>query len=74
MGMHISGEINTDAMLKLSLTEIGQLFDLKTHEEYEIQTGIKSERHTVLYSLAEKIRKVLHESAAILRAVMNILQ
>lgn len=67
MGMHISGEITADAMLRVGLFDVAQLFGLKIQEEYELSPGIHSERPTALYSLAQTLRKILNDTGSMLR-------
>jgi len=67
IGMHISGEINADAMLRMGISEVAQTFRLKITEEYEIQPGIRTERKTNLWQLAQHIVDVLHAAGGMLR-------
>jgi hypothetical protein len=67
MGLHISGEISASVMTTITLFEVAQIFGLKIQEEYEIARGIRSERKTELYSLAEAIHKLLRDTGSMLR-------
>lgn len=47
MGMHISGEISAEAMIRVGLFDVAQLFQLKIQEEFEITTGVSSQTLTL---------------------------
>jgi hypothetical protein len=67
MGLHISGDLTAETMVKFRISEISSLFAIKTMEEYEVRPAIYSERKTALYPLADNITSVLNQAGAMLR-------
>lgn len=71
IGMHLTGEITAHSMANITLFEIAQTFNIRTHEEYFIQPGIRSERPTELFALADAIKKTLNDTGNMLRSVSD---
>jgi hypothetical protein len=69
MGMHLSGDIDADFLVRVSLHEVSSLFLIPVDEDFQVSTGITSTRAHPLRPLVEAIRATLNAAGATLRAV-----
>lgn len=68
MGFHLTNTLNADFMVQVGLSDVSQTFDLPIDVDIPLQPAIYTTKPHILRPLVENIRRVLNESAGILRA------